>query len=53
MTIHCWIGSVAEMSGRPASRSCRDLVDRAEALALLSPNQMSRFTLLPFAAPWP
>jgi len=39
MTIHCWIGSVAEMSGRPASRSCRDLVDRAEALALAEPNE--------------
>src|SRR5712671_7911727 len=39
MTIHCWIGSVAEMAGRPASRSCRDLVDRAEALALAEPNE--------------
>src|SRR6478736_6567251 len=39
MTIHCWIGSVAEMSGGPASRSCRDLVDRAEALALTKPDE--------------
>src|SRR6476620_12034839 len=39
MTIYCWIGSVAEMSGGPASRSCRDLVDRAEALALTKPDE--------------
>jgi AraC-like DNA-binding protein len=39
MTIHCWIGSMAEMSGGPASRSCRDLVDRAEALALAEPDE--------------
>src|SRR5258708_32899799 len=39
MTIHRGIGSVAEMSGGPTSRSCRDLVDRAEALALAEPDE--------------
>ena len=47
MTIHCWIGSVAEMSGWPASRSCRDLVDRAEALALADVTLASLAELTP------
>ena len=38
MTIHCWIGSATERSSRPASKSCRDLIDRAEALALAEPD---------------
>src|SRR5258708_9618432 len=39
MTINWWMGSGAERPGRRAGRSCRDLVDRAEALALAEPNE--------------
>jgi transcriptional regulator GlxA family with amidase domain len=46
MTTHCWIGTVAERSGRPASKSCRDLVDRAEALALAELDEPLRMASL-------
>ncbi len=39
MTIDCWIGTVAERSSRPVIRSCRNLVDRAEGLALADPDE--------------
>jgi len=39
MTIDCWIGIVAESCSRPVIRSCRNLVDRAEGLALADPDE--------------
>lgn len=39
MTIHYRIGTMVERSSRPASKSCRDLVDRAEAMALAEPDE--------------